>query len=168
VVALLYADRRGCRAAAERLTGVFGPFDYASVEFPHDQSEYYRPETGWPLYKRFLSAENLIDPGRLPDMKANCLYVEAEFSVNGQRQVNIDPGYIAAEKLVLATGKPSANRIYLDQGVWADLTLIYQHGGFQPLAWTYPDYRQTEVLAALIDIRRKYLDQLKQKEKEDQ
>jgi hypothetical protein len=116
---------------------------------------------GWPLYKRILAAETLIDPARLPQVKEECVRIERERLRSENRRVNIDPGYIAAQHLVLATGKSAGHRVYLDRGVWADLTLLYENRAFKALAWTYPDYVDPQVQAALIDVRNKYLHQLK-------
>ncbi len=62
---------------------------------------------------------------------------------------------------MLATGKNYLHRIYLGRGVYADLTLIYEKGGFQPLPWTYPDYASPEVRAVLALMRERLLDQLR-------
>jgi hypothetical protein len=71
--------------------------------------------------------------------------------------LNIDPGLLSAERLVLATGKNYSHRIYLGQGIFGDLTLIYERGSFRPLAWTYPDYRQEEAIWMFNKIRERYL-----------
>jgi hypothetical protein len=116
---------------------------------------------GGPLVKRFLSAERLMDPGDLAALKVFTTDLEAGFSQDGRRKVNIDPGYVSLERLVLATGKNYLHRIYLGRGVYADLTLVYEKGGFQPLAWTYPDYAAPEVRAVLGLMRERLLDQLR-------
>jgi len=109
----------------------------------------------------------LIDPNDLVDLKIWTVELEARFSDDmARRQVNIDPGYISIERLVLATGKNNVHRIYLGRGVWADLTLIFQQGEFRPLPWTYPDYASEAVRTVMQDIRRKYLDQLPPEAKE--
>ena len=63
--------------------------------------------------------------------------------------------------MVLASGKNYAHRIYLSKGIYADLTLIYRDKNYQPLAWTYPDYGETEVRRWLRALREKYLLQLR-------
>ena len=49
---------------------------------------------------------------------------------------------------------------YLRDGIYADLTLVFQKGGYRPLPWTYPDYRQGELLELLGGSRRKLFYQL--------
>ena len=60
------------------------------------------------------------------------------------------------ENLVLATGKSQAHRIYLGEGVFGDLTLIFRKGTYQPLPWTYPDYASRELIAVLEEVRQRY------------
>jgi hypothetical protein len=75
--------------------------------------------------------------------------------------VNIDPGYLSQAHLILATGKGYTHRPYLRNGIYADLTLIYQGKKFRSLPWTYPDYADEKQLAMLEVIRARYLLQLK-------
>ncbi|MEW5726055.1 MAG: DUF4416 family protein [Thermodesulfobacteriota bacterium] len=165
VVSVFSARLELIKQSAVRLEELLGPLDFAGPVLVFDQTEYYREEMGWPLFKRLLGAERLVDPGELAGIKIQALRIEEEFSREGRRAVNLDPGYLAMDKLVLATGKSAAHRIYLDRGVWADLTLIYRSGGFKDLPWTYPDYRAPETLTALAGIRKKYLEQLRRKKR---
>jgi hypothetical protein len=57
---------------------------------------------------------------------------------------------------VLATGKDNAHRIYLREGIFADLTLIFQGGTYRPLAWTYPDYADNGLIGILNRLRQDY------------
>ena len=56
------------------------------------------------------------------------------------RPVNIDPGLITPAKLILATTKDHAHRIYLGRGIHAEVTLRYVGRKWTPWPWTYPDY----------------------------
>jgi hypothetical protein len=71
--------------------------------------------------------------------------------------VNLDPGLLTPENFILATGKNFSHRVYLGNGVFADLTLVYRNGGFHPLPWTYPDYASEEVRSLLRDLRREHM-----------
>ena len=51
--------------------------------------------------------------------------------------------------------------IYLGAGIYADLTLVYRGGRFQPLPWTYPDYAADDLRGFLEGVRRRYLRELK-------
>lgn len=161
IAAIFSASRESISSIAELLEEHMGPVDYVSRETIFDQTDYYHAEMGGPLFKRLFGFDLLIEPQALPAIKKRCAALETEWAVEGRRRINIDPGYVALDKLVLATGKPASHRIYLDQGVWADLTLTYQRGGFQPLPWTYPDFEAGELNLAAAEIRKRYLDQLK-------
>jgi hypothetical protein len=87
--------------------------------------------------------------------------MEQDMAHEGRRPINLDPGYLTAAQFVLATGKNYSHRIYLGQGIYADLTLVFAGGAFQPLAWTYPDYRDGVLQGFLGRVRRKYLADVK-------
>jgi hypothetical protein len=116
---------------------------------------------GQPLVRRMVSFERLIPPESLPDVKLLTNGIEEQFSDEGRRKINIDPGYISPAHLILATGKGYTHRPYLRDGIYADLTLVFTEGTFRALAWTYPDYAGPEVIALLNKIREKYLQTLK-------
>ena len=144
------------------LASVHGILDFVSEVLPFNYTEYYHAEMGKPLLRRFASFDHLIRQEDLASIKVETNLLEAEKSVKGNRLVNIDPGYLLAERLVLASGKNYGHRIYLSRGIYADLTLIYSHKDYQPLAWTYPDYAEPRVRSWLRAIREKYLLQLRQ------
>ncbi len=82
---------------------------------------------------------------------------------NGKRLVNIDPGYVTASKLVLATAKDYYHRIYLDKGIFAEVTLYFKCGGFQSFEWTYPDYKTKGYIETFNRIREIYMQQIESK-----
>ncbi len=149
--------------AIEVLSGLFGPLDWISPQIPFDRTRYYEREMGWPLLRRFVSFENLVDPGSLAEVKLQTNQIELSFSPEGKRLVNIDPGYISLERLILATGKNYTHRVYLSKGIYADLTLIYSKGSFVPLRWTYPDYQDEKVIVWFNKIRERYKEQIRGK-----
>ena len=159
IFAVFSSLKERIKLAAAQLEEDLGPFDYISGLTIFDQTEYYTPEMGSPLYKRYFSLEEPVSPVRLIEAKLKAIDVEKDYLADGRRTVNIDPGYLAINRLVLSSGKNAAHRIYLDRGIWAELTLVYQSGGFKTLPWTYPDFATQEVQAAMTDIRRKYLEQ---------
>jgi Domain of unknown function (DUF4416) len=148
----------------ENLSSTCGKPDYISAIMLFDYTDYYSPEMGESLVRRFLSIEKLIRPEALPDIKLTTNEIENKSTLNSRRQVNIDPGYISKAHLILATGKAYTHRPYLRDGIYADLTLVYQGKKFCALPWTYPDYADERQLLMLSKIRAKYLLQLKMAE----
>jgi hypothetical protein len=144
-----------------KLSASYGLPDFLSDVIPFDYTDYYCPEMGENLVRRFLSMEDLVRPEALPDIKLATNSIENEFTDAGKRRVNIDPGYISKGHLILATGKSYAHRPYLRDGIYADLTLFYQNKKFCSLPWTYPDYADEKQLIMLGKIRATYLLQLK-------
>ena len=63
---------------------------------------------------------------------------------------------VALSKLVLATTKDHAHRIYLGHGIYAEVTLQYAHGGWQTMPWTYPDYARPEYHAFFVQVRERF------------
>jgi hypothetical protein len=121
---------------AERLGGIL----FESAPVPWDFSRYYEEELGHPLKKTFIFLEDLIDPGSLAGIKVATNEIEKELSTGGKRNINLDPGYLTPSKIVLASTKNYSHRIYIGQGIFAEITLVYLNGGYRPHLFTYRDY----------------------------
>ena len=139
----------------------FSPVDWISPELFFDRTQYYAKEMGWPLHRRFVSFEELIRPQDVVEIKLETNKVENEYLEDGDRKINIDSGYISLERLILATGKNYTHRVYLSKGIFADLTLIFNKGGFRPLEWTFKDYASPEIISLFNDVRERYKRQLR-------
>jgi hypothetical protein len=132
-------DWSRCRAAEQ-----WGPIALESPPFEFTETEYYTPTMGQGLRKVFFAFERLFDPGELAARKLQTNQWEAEYAALAShpdpRPLNLDPGYIALGKLVLASTKDFAHRVYLGQGIYAEVTLTYKHNAWQWHEWTFPDY----------------------------
>ena len=130
--------------ALRSLTEAFGPADIVSDVMDFDFTHYYDRQMGNPLYRRFAAFERLIEPDALTAAKLAANAIEERFSIQAAgsvpRPVNLDPGYVDQSKLVLASMKDFSHRVYLSQGVYAEVTLMYHKGDWTPLGWTFPDY----------------------------
>ncbi len=162
VISLFMREKSFIDPVAKDLTDKFGPVDMVSSWFSFDFTTYYEPEMGAPLFRRLLVFKTLIEQKGLPDIKTITNALEQKYSKNGKRMVNLDPGYMLRERFVLATGKNFTHRIYLNKGIYADLTLVYIKGRFQKLPWTYPDYADENMLTYLESVRNKYVADLTQ------
>ncbi len=147
-----------------QMEAFFGPTDWISKKFIFDRTRYYEKEMGWPLYRRFISFSKLISSNSIADIKLTTNKIENEHRFDKKRRINIDPGYISLERLVLATGKNYSHRIYLKKGIYLDLTLVFHAGTFNPLVWTYPDYKDEETIGCFNMIRNNYLQHLREQE----
>ncbi len=144
-----------------QLEELLGPVDYESEPIPFTRTSYYDAELDAPIHRRILSFERPLPLDGLAEIKLGTNRLEDEWTRDGRRLFNLDPGYITQERLVLATGKNFTHRVYLSRGIWADLTLIYQGGCWRDLPWTFPDYATPEIKAHLTRIREMYRDSLK-------
>ena len=130
------------------------PYDFS------DFTDYYESELGSGLKKFFVVFAKLQPPEILPQFKINTNKIETRFIKENKRQINIDPGYLSEAKVVLATTKNYDHRIYLHDGIFADLHLKFTQKSFQSQPWTYPDYKQEKVIEFFIELRHRYLHQL--------
>ena len=132
----------------ERAISAWGPIALESARFDFVETAYYAPTMGTGLKKCFWAFEALRDPAELADWKRAANAWEADYADQaGQpepRPLNLDPGYLSLAKLVLASTKDHAHRIYLGQGIFAEVTLYFQEGHWRHREWTFPDYRRRD------------------------
>ena len=161
IVGLFMLDKDLIDPLANELVNLFGPIDVVSAWFPFDFTTYYQNEMGSPLFRRMMAFKNLIEQSNLADIKTRTNKIEQKYTLHKKRRVNIDPGYMLLERFVLATGKNYSHRIYIGNGIYVDLTLVFENGAFRKLPWTYPDYSDKRMLDYLQQVRRKYALDLK-------
>jgi hypothetical protein len=161
VVSMFAADPPLFSVAQDRMSGTLGVVDFASEIMPFTQTDYYAAEFGATLWREFITFARLVDPAQLAGIKLLTNALEQELAVEGKRRINLDPGYVSLSKLVLATTKDHAHRIYLGQGIYGEVTLCYQHKRFSGWPWTYPDYASPTYLQIFEGIRKRYAAQLR-------
>jgi hypothetical protein len=162
-VGMLSAHPEALDLAEAALAEALGPVDLRSERMPHEFTEYYRDEMGGPLVRYFVSIDRLVPPGDLARIKRLTNEIEARIAAGRAwpvaRPANLDPGYVAPSKLVLASAKDFSHRIYLDAGIYAEITLLYKRGCWLPQEWTFPDYR-TEAYHRFFDtVRARLMEQ---------
>ena len=137
----------------ELLCAEYGPIDHQSEPEQWDATDYYRDEMGCGILRSFIFFERLVDPATLSIVKHFTNRIEAGFTVASgtsvRRRINLDPGYVTEAKVVLASTKDYSHRIYLAEGIYAEVTLHYstKEKTFLPLEYTYPDFRTKEAMA---------------------
>jgi hypothetical protein len=152
--------------ARARLEQLFGPMQLSSPPFVFNQTTYYEASMGPDLRKQFFAFRDLVAPERLPDIKLRTNALEEETAAARlypeARPLNIDPGLLEQGKFLLATTKDQAHRIYLRDGIFAEVTLRYHGGAFEPWPWTYADYRLPCVHEFLQQAREYYRQRLRE------
>lgn len=155
------------QTAKPLLVAEWGETDFESDLLPFEHTAYYAPEFGSGLVRRVWAFRQLIDPGDLAAIKVRTNQIEQGLAVDGRRRVNLDSGYLCQAKLVLATTKNHGHRIYIGRtpetvGIYAEVTLQYRDKAFRPFPWTYPDYATPEYCKMFEEIRRIYINQLRE------
>ncbi|MDZ7372650.1 MAG: DUF4416 family protein [candidate division KSB1 bacterium] len=155
-IGVLFSDAVKLEEARSCCEEAFGPIDWTSPDFPFDVTTYYCAEMGEPITRRFWSFARLVQPDELPGIKLTTNRIEAELAVEGKRKVNLDPGYLDYDKVVLASAKYNGQKIYLRDGIYADLTLHYEKGHFYPYPWSFPDFKSGRYERTFLRIRELY------------
>ncbi len=132
----------------------FGETFYESPCLPWDYSSYYDEELGTPLFRSFLFFDAVVDSICLAEAKRSTIQIEGEFSADGKRRINLDPGYVTLAKVVLASGKNYSHRICIAEGIFCELELFYEKGRFNTLPYTYFDYRDKTFITIFTEARR--------------
>jgi len=140
-ISTLYSNAGIFDQSQNTLIKNFGDILLISPSLPWDYSTYYKDELGSPLFRQIIFFKNLIDPGMLADIKLKTNEIEAELSSEGKRRINLDPGYLSLSQVVLASTKNYTHRIYLNKGIYGEVTLIFQNGTYIPHLFTYKDYQ---------------------------
>ncbi|MCF6153843.1 MAG: DUF4416 family protein [Candidatus Brocadia sp.] len=156
------------REIGKTLEGYFGPIDLKSDILPFHFTDYYTGEMGKEIQRQFYSFEKLISPDEIAAIKVQTNTLEEFFASSKQyavkRPINIDPGYINESRLILASTKDFSHRVYLYDGIYAEVTLNYRRGKYESFPWTFPDYKSSDYQNFFLLVRELYVRKLKRKE----
>jgi hypothetical protein len=150
----MYCNEQQRDLALSRFIDRFGAIDFRCGPLcVTDFTDFYDAEMGTGIWKEYLTFKTLIDRDEISAIKLFTNSVETTLVKEDKRAVNLDPGYLTNDKLVLASTKDFYHRIYLAGGIFAEVTLHYRKGVFRFFSWTYPDYKDERVLALLTKAR---------------
>jgi hypothetical protein len=159
VMGLIYCQEDCLGRALCLLRQAFGAVDFESETLSFAHTDYYQEEFGQNLKRKFIAFAKSISAEQLVAIKIKTNHLEEKLAQGGRRCINIDPGYLGLSKFVLATTKDYCHRVYLGQGIYAEVTLFYRQRSFQPGEWTYVDYRSPEYIKIFNCIRQIYKEQ---------
>jgi len=162
IIGVLSTKKDVDSALKEELEAEFGTADFVSSKLDFNYTTYYDLEMGEHIERWFYSFEKLVSPEDLPAVKIKTNEIEERYAERGLRKVNLDPGLLDLNRLILATTKNVGHRIPLSAGIYGEVTLLYMKKDFHALPWTYPDYQSCEYIEILKEIRSLYRDKLKQ------
>lgn len=164
IVGVIYNDMEVYEQALSMLTNAFGEIDGESerFSFSKDFSDYYDEELGGEGLRVIFSFKELVDASRQAEIKEMTNEMERILSENGNRRINLDPGFINHGRLMLATTKNAGFRIPLKNGIYTELTLFWAKGEWHKLPWSYRDYQSDKVQKFITEVRKRYLAQRKE------
>ena len=137
IAGVLYPDEDRFAWVLARAGSEWGAPELTSEPIPFNLTDYYR-DIAPRLFRRFLCFPGLVRAGGLPDWKRASCAMEAESRT--PRAVNIDPGYLDGARLVLASTKDHAHRVWLRDGIYAEVTLRFRFKRWQAFDYTFPDF----------------------------
>ena len=146
------------------LKNLYGPVDFFSPFINFNFTDYYEKEMGVNLKRKFLSFQELIPPENLSEIKICTNELEEKLKQEfetPQRIINLDPGFLTASSLFMATAKDFAHRVPLQHGIYAHLELLFGKKEIRTLDWTYADYKTEDYQNFFLAVRKIYLEQLK-------
>jgi len=162
IAGLLTTDTGLFHKVRIELEEMFGRIDFESPVLDFNHTGYYTEELGKGLKRKFFGFERLFDTGVIYKSKLRTNTLEKRLSINNRRTVNIDPGYLDLSKVVLFSTKDYSHRIYIDKGIFAEVTLFFKGNAFSPWPWTYPDYKTGAYLDIFNAIRNIYKAKIRQ------
>ena len=160
-IGLIYREEPPAEAACAGMSALLGEVGLRSPAVPFAATDYYRGEMGAPLRRRFVAFRPWQPPERLPEAKIAAMELEERLAAGSRRTVNIDPGYLSAANVVIATAKNHYHRVPLRDGVYAHLEYVLKDGRLQFLPWTYPDFKSE----AYLDFFNRLREQFKNEQK---
>jgi uncharacterized protein DUF4416 len=163
-MALLSSDAKLLDDIENELLSILSGIDGRTEPVPWTASDFYAKEMGPGLLRRFISFSQLRSPQDLAAIKLQTQTLEDVHRTfgTGGRRINCDPGYLDAFKIVLGSTKNAGQRIYLQSGIYGEVTLLYHDAAFYGLEYTYRDYLWPDTLAFFAQLRSRYLGQLRQ------
>lgn len=142
----------------EKLVYLYGEVIYETEIFNWDFTNYYEGELGKNLKKQFLFFKKLIDIEEIVDIKMQTNKIEDKYSKNNKRLINIDPGYLTENKVVLPSAKDRPHKIYIKDGIYCDPVLKYQNNSYQPFEHSFPDFKTKKYIELFNKIRKTHIE----------
>jgi len=150
----LFSNEDYYAEALQSLQKIFGEAAMESPPAIWDYTDYYKEDLGDLIYRRFIFFKKLIGEDSLSTIKLITNEIERDLFTVKKRNINIDPGYLTPAKIVLASTKDYSHRIYLKDGIYGDVALIFKNGQFIPHVNTYRDYQDEKFINVFMMARK--------------
>jgi len=142
-MAVMYASDELFNNVKDELIQKYGELKAESNPYDFDFTSYYEKEMGSGLKKKFLIFKKEIIKEDLTEIKLFITEIEKKLSIENKRKVNIDPGYLSENELVLATFKAKDFKEKISDKVWVHKVLEF-NGKIKEFFHTFADYKVKE------------------------
>ncbi len=159
ITGILYPDENFRDWSIHKLSEIWGEPEIISEPVAFDRTNYYR-DISEHLTRIFLCFPGLVDATGLVEWKHAAINIESQ-SRQPIRAVNIDPGYIDGARLILASTKDHAHRIWLRDGIYAEVTMRYRFKKWASFDYTFPDFRSGVYDNFLTQVRKIWLREIR-------
>ena len=165
IIAVMYSDKEVYVSCKKDLVSLYGPVAVESEEYDFDKfTKYYEKEMGKNIVKRFLIFEkplkeknckpikeinnkNNLIKNKIKIIKNKTTEIEEKYSKDGKRRINLDPGYLSSDELVLASFKSGTNyKEDIGDGVYLHKVLEFDGDDIKVFWHTFPDYKEKKGL----------------------
>ncbi|MFH0936623.1 MAG: DUF4416 family protein [Candidatus Woesearchaeota archaeon] len=153
-VGVLYNDEEMLNKVVKELIQKYGEIEQESKTYEFNFTNYYENEMGKNLIKKFIVFKNLINRDEIADIKIETNKIEDKYSKNNNRLINLDPGYLTKDNIILASVKESPYKVYIGNGIFSHLTLIYGNKKWNANERTFPDFKTNEVQEFFLEVRK--------------
>lgn len=141
--ALLGSSAEHLQIAYTALKKKFPQAEWMGNPFPFVGTSYYENEIGNSPWRGFVKLDGLKPREQMVEIKKWTNQLELKL-FEGPRLVNFDPGYLTPGQVFLATTKDQRHRVYLSEGIFAEVTLYFEGKSCGHFPWTYYDW-QSEI-----------------------
>jgi hypothetical protein len=154
IVGIIYSDKELFEEVKKVLEEKFSKIE-DSVSYDFNFTKYYEDEMGPNLKKDILIFEQEIKEEQLAEIKSYTNSLEDNYRINNNRKINIDPGYLTKEELILASNKKSNYKAEIGKNIYSHLILRFENSKCVNTTRTYPGYRTEKVQSFLTRIVKK-------------
>ena len=155
-LAVMYNDYGILNEALLEIEKHFGVVFFKIRDYDFKFTDYYNDEFGSNLKKTIFVLDSKIKKEDLVEIKILCTQIEGEFSQDGKRSVNIDPGYFNGKEAVLASFKNKDFKEDLGDAIFAHKVLEFDGSKARDFFHTFADFKSKDAHDFFLNIKALY------------
>ena len=155
--AIMFKDKEILTNVINELKNNFETIISKSSEYDFNFTSHYEDEFGSNLKKIIIIFDNKINKKDLVEIKNKTADIEKNYSIDGKRKINIDPGYFNGKEVVLASFKRKRFKEDLGNNIFVHKVLEIENWNFKEFFHTFPDFKSKLVQDFFLTIIKQYL-----------